>query len=115
MRPLLGDGQVGPRPRKPFEAKIVDKDHPITKGLEDFSTDDELYSKLGGAEPIHVLVEADSPWSKKTEPLLFWLEYGKGRVVHNAFGHDGKALATPAVQKIVARGVEWAATGKIAD
>ena len=98
-----------------FQAKIVDKEHPITKGLEDFSTDDELYAKLGGSEPIHVLVEADSPWSKKTEPLLFWLEYGKGRVVHSAFGHDGKALATPAVQKIVARGVEWAATGKIAE
>ena len=88
---------------------------PISKDLDDFSTDDELYAKLEGSGPIHVLVEADSPWSKKTEPLLFWLEYGKGRVVHSTLGHDGKALATPAVEKIVARSVEWAATGKITD
>ncbi len=108
-------GKSGHGPRKVFQAKVVDKEHPITKGLENFSTDDELYAKLEGSGPIHVLVEADSDWSKKTEPLLFWLEYGKGRVVHSAFGHDGKALATPAVQKIVARGVEWAATGKVAD
>jgi type 1 glutamine amidotransferase len=60
-----------------------------------------------------VLVQADSDWSKKTEPLVFCLKYGKGRVVHNAFGHDGKALATPAVRKIIARGVEWAATGQV--
>ena len=63
--------------------------------MADFKTDDELYAKLLGDEPIHVLVEAYSHWSKKTEPLVFCLEYGKGRVVHNAFGHDGKALATP--------------------
>jgi type 1 glutamine amidotransferase len=30
-------------------------------------------------------------------------------------GHDAKALATPNVQTIIARGVEWAATGKVAD
>jgi type 1 glutamine amidotransferase len=34
-------------------------------------------------------------------------------VVHNAFGHDAKALATPEVAAIIAHGVEWAATGKV--
>ncbi len=97
----------------PFESKIVDASHPITKGLSAFTTDDELYAKLAGDVPIHVLVTADSPWSKKTEPLVFCLKYGAGRVVHNCYGHDGKALQTPEVQKIIARGVEWAATGKV--
>ena len=40
-------------------------------------------------------------------------QHGKGRVVHNAYGHDRKALMTPNVQKLIARGVEWAATGKV--
>jgi type 1 glutamine amidotransferase len=106
-------GTSGHGPRSVFTAKVANKEHPITAGLEDFDTDDELYAKLQGTGEINVLVQADSDWSNKTEPLVFTLSYGKGRVVHNAFGHDRKALMTPNVQKIIARGVEWAATGKV--
>jgi type 1 glutamine amidotransferase len=108
-------GTSGHGPRSVFEARIVDHEHPITRGLEDFSADDELYAKLQGDGPIHVLVEAHSDWSKKTEPLLFCVQYGKGRVVHSAFGHDGKALANPTVQKFITRGVQWAALGKVSE
>ena len=107
-------GTSGHAKRSPFVAQVTDGSHPITTGLKMFEVDDELYARLQGKEPIHVLVEADSPWSKKTEPLLFWLPYGQGRVVHNAFGHDTKAIATPEVTTIIVRGVEWAATGKVA-
>jgi type 1 glutamine amidotransferase len=107
-------GKSGHGPRGVFAATIVDKNHPATAGLEDFKADDELYAKLAGSEPIHVLVEAYSDWSKKTEPLVFTKEYGKGRVFHSAFGHDPKAIATPEVTAIIVRGVEWAATGKVA-
>ena len=57
----------------------------------------------------------NSDFSKRAEPMVFTHEYGKGRVVHNAFGHDGKALSTPSVARIIARGAEWAATGKVAE
>ena len=106
-------GTSGHGPRVPFEAKITAKEHPITAGMDDFIVDDELYAKLQGGGEINVLVTADSDWSKKTEPLVFTLNYGKGRTVHNAFGHDRKALMTPNVRKIIVRGVEWAATGKV--
>jgi len=106
-------GKSGHGPRGVFKARIVQKDHPITKGLEDFEADDELYAKLQGNAPINVLVEADSDFSHKTEPLVFTLDYGKGRVFHETFGHDGKALENPTVQKLTVRGCEWAATGKV--
>jgi type 1 glutamine amidotransferase len=106
-------GTSGHAARYVFKANVVNKEHPITAGLSDFDVDDELYAKLQGIGDINVLVSADSNWSHKTEPLVFTLPYGKGRVVHNAFGHDRKALMTPNVQKIIARGVEWAATGKV--
>lgn len=108
-------GKSGHGPRSVFEAKVVKADHPITKGISNFKIDDELYAKLQGDEPIEVLVEADSDWSKKTEPLFFVKTYGQGRVVHNAFGHDGKVMADANVAKLIARGVEWAATGKVAE
>jgi type 1 glutamine amidotransferase len=103
----------GHGPRGVFKAHVVQKDNPITRGLDDFQTDDELYGKLQGDGPINVLVEADSDWSKKTEPLVFTLDYGAGRVFHETFGHDAKALQTPAVRTLIQRGCEWAATGKV--
>jgi len=106
-------GTSGHGPRSVFKVKIVDQDHPITRGLSGFETDDELYAKLQGDTPIQVLAEADSDWSKKTEPLVFVLKYGQGRVFHETFGHDGKAVLLPEVQKLIVRGCEWAAKGSV--
>jgi type 1 glutamine amidotransferase len=106
-------GKSGHGPRSVFKARITKTESPITQGLTDFEADDELYAKLQGDAPITVLVEADSDWSKKTEPLAFTVEYGKGRVFHEAFGHDAKAVNNPTVQKLIQRGCEWAATGKV--
>ena len=107
-------GKSGHGPRAVFKSDIVNKNHPITKGLSSFDTDDELYAKLQDVgKRIDILVSADSDWSKNAEPLVFTSKHGKGRVVHNAYGHDRKALMTPEVQKLIARGVEWAATGKV--
>jgi type 1 glutamine amidotransferase len=103
----------GHGPRSVFDCKIAKKDDPIVKGLEDFKADDELYAKLQGDTPINVLAEAYSDWSKNTEPLVFTLEYGSGRVFHEAFGHDTKALDNPAIRTIIQRGCQWAATGKV--
>jgi type 1 glutamine amidotransferase len=103
----------GHGPRAPFKVNIVKKDHPITKGIEDFEADDELYAKLQGDAKINVLATADSDWSKKTEPLVFTVSYGKGRVFHEAFGHDVRAFQNPNIAKLICRGCEWAATGKV--
>ncbi len=106
-------GKSGHGPRSTFACKIVDADHPITQGVGTFEADDELYAKLQGDAPIHVLVTADSDWSHKTEPLAFTVNYGQGRVFHHTFGHDGKAVDNPAVQKLIQQGTAWAANGKM--
>jgi uncharacterized protein len=106
-------GKSGHGPRAPFKVDIKTQDNPITKGAQNFQVDDELYAKLLGDVPINVLATADSDWSKQTEPLVFTLEYGQGRVFHEAFGHDGKAIKTEGVARLIQRGCEWAATGKV--
>jgi type 1 glutamine amidotransferase len=100
-------GTSGHGPRSVFKAKVVDAASPITKGVKDFDQDDELYGKLQGDAPIHVLMEADSDWSKKAEPLAFTLDYGKGRVFHHTFGHDAKAILTPEVKTLIVQGTAW--------
>jgi type 1 glutamine amidotransferase len=106
-------GTSGHGPRSVFECNITKVDHPITKGMKDFKIFDELYAKLQGDAPIEVLVSAESDWSNQTEPMVFTRIYGKGRCVHNALGHDRKAIMDSDCLTLIVRGVEWAATGKV--
>jgi type 1 glutamine amidotransferase len=106
-------GKSGHGPRGVFQARVINKEHPITQGLADFQADDELYAKLQGDAPITLLVEADSDWSKRAEPLAFTVEYGKGLVFHETFGHDARAVRNESVARLIQRGCEWAASGKV--
>jgi len=47
------------------------------------------------------------------EPMLWTVDYGKGRVFVTALGHDVDQVQTPAFMTTFARGAEWAATGTV--
>lgn len=96
--------------RGPFEVKIADKNDPITRGMHDFETDDELYDDFKeGARPVKVLATAHSKTKDKDFPMAMTIEYGKGRVFNTPLGHDVKALETPEVGELIRRGTAWAA------
>jgi type 1 glutamine amidotransferase len=96
-------------PRGPFEVKIANPDHPVTKGMASFQADDELYFCLVGERPIEVLATARSKVKKKDYPMAFVLSYGKGRVFNTPLGHDVKAIQMPGVAELIRRGCAWAA------
>ena len=106
-------GVGGHGPYGEFTVNIKDAEHPITKGMEDFKTEDELYSKLSGDAEIEVLASAFSDWSNQVEPMVFVKRYGEGRVVHNVLGHGLDSKQNPSYQRLLCRGVEWAATGQV--
>ncbi len=92
-----------------FKVEIVDKQHPITRGLASFETTDELYTCLDGNTPISVLAEAQSKVDQRRYPMAFVLTYGKGRVFHSVLGHDAAGLSVPAVGELFRRSTAWAA------
>ena len=110
----------------PFDVKVVDHDHPITRGMPDTTGHwDELYHKLVHMHdvPLHVLATAYSSPDKggtgNDEPVLIVTSYGQGRVYHNALGHVWKgggmeAFEDPWFQQSLLRGCQWAATGEVA-
>jgi uncharacterized protein len=118
-----------------YVVEIKDQEHPITKGLKlSFpQANDELYSNLRWqpAGSYHVLAtayddhalyaasrtDARAPQPLEgtgaNEPMLWTVDYGKGRVFTTALGHDVEQVQTPAFTTTFARGAEWAATGKV--
>lgn len=103
-----------------YVVEHIDTEHPITKGLPAKwrHVSDELYDRLRGpANNLHVLAVAYS--DKKTEgtgenePVLFTIEYGKGRVFHTVMGHDVSQIQCVGFAVTFQRGTEWAATGKV--
>jgi type 1 glutamine amidotransferase len=99
----------GHDPRGSFRVEIADPDHPITRGLQAFDTDDELYTCLTGDRPIRVIARARSKVDGKDYPMGFVFEFGQGRVFHTVLGHDVKAITNSAVPDLFRRGCAWTA------
>jgi len=115
-----------------FPVRIVDREHPITRGVGDFRTWDELYHRLvhmHGA-PHTVLATAFSDPARKgtgnDEPVMLVTSYGAGRVFHHVLGHVWPDRSDPeykgatmmsfeneGFQRTLLRGCEWAATGAV--
>ena len=113
-----------------FTVDITDRDHPITKGMKKSfpQTNDELYANLRWQPEgsFHVLATAYDdhalykgkarqpiPGPGLNQPMLWTVQYGKGRVFATALGHVADNLKGAGFVATYARGSEWAATGNV--
>ncbi len=103
--------------------------HPVTRGMPErwLHAQDELYERLRGpAENITILATAYSSadenipvWDNsyvgtgRHEPMLFTIDYGKGRVFHTPMGHAFYSMECVGFITALQRGAEWAATGDL--
>jgi len=91
-----------------FKVRIIDREHPITKGMRDFETTDELYTCLEQKVPVHMLAVARSKKTGRDHPMAFVHQYGKGRVFHTPLGHSLEAITNPGTSELLRRGTCWA-------
>lgn len=113
-------GRGGHGKRHEFVVETREAEHPIMKGLPARwkHAADELYATLGGpAENVTVLATAfsakETGGTGENEPMLMVIDYGKGRVFHTTLGHDDVSMKDVGFAVTLARGTEWAATGKV--
>ena len=90
-----------------FRVTVDDREHPITRGLDDFEVTDELYYLEHDPEKSRHLMQAFDPTRDETHVMAFHHTWGEGRVFFFALGHDTAVLAHPSFQEVVRRGVLW--------
>ena len=103
-----------------FAVVVRDRQHPVMAGIpaEWMHVKDELYhGQRGPAANMNILATAFSAKSTggtdENEPMVWWIPFGKGKVLTTVFGHGDYSMKCVGFQTILNRGTEWVATGKV--
>ena len=113
FRDVLGAVTEGHPPIRPFKVRVVNKDHPITRGVKDFVVTDEQHFVKYEKDPKHLLLESvneDGLTWKNLGPssAAGWAyDYDKGRACYLAPGHLLTALWNPEYEKLLKNAARW--------
>lgn len=113
FRDVLGAVTEGHPPIRKFRVKVVNQDHPITRGVSDFTVTDEQHFMKYEKEQKYLLLrsvnEDGLTWKDLgTTSAAGWAyDYGKGRVCYLAPGHLITALWNPEYEKLQRNAVKW--------
>ena len=113
FREVMGGAYLGHPPLRPFKVKVVNHEHPITQGIQDFMVNDEQHYVTYDKDPKDILLRSENIDGLKfetygTTAIGGWAyDYGKGRVVFTAVGHTLHALWQPEYYKIQKNAVRW--------
>ena len=90
-----------------FMVSVVDVNHPITRGIQNFEIHDEVYGKFSVLPGVQPLLTTDHPESGKT---IGWSHiYGSSRIVYLQLGHDHYAYENVNYRKVVEQAIHWVA------
>jgi uncharacterized protein len=99
---------------KDYDVTIVDRDSPITRGLDDFRVHSEQYymhvdpsNRVLATTTFH---PASARWVEGVVMPVAWTRrWGDGRVFYSSIGHTVADLEVPEVAELQRRGMLWAA------
>ncbi len=122
---FTGLATTGHGPQQPIQVNFVDKESPITKGMQDWKTvNEELYNNVAGKplETAQTLIRGKQTVKGKdgkettTETVVAWTNTynGKAKVFATTLGHNNETVADAKYLDLVARGLLWSA-GKLDD
>ena len=104
----LGLQSSGHGPQAPIAIHFAEPDHPITRGLTDWTTgDEELYNNVKVFDGSGTLARGKQGQS---DFVVAWtnLYRGKTRVFSTTIGHNNRTVEDPRYLDLVTRGLLWA-------
>jgi type 1 glutamine amidotransferase len=113
FREVMGGAYLGHPPLRPFKVKVVNRDHPLTQGVQDFMVNDEQHYVTYDKDSKNILLRSENIDGLNYETygptaISAWAhDYGKGRVVFTAAGHTLHALWQPEYYKIQKNALHW--------
>jgi len=116
-REVMGGAYISHPALRPFKVSVVNKDHPITRGVQDFIVNDEQHFVTYDKDPKYILLQSENIdgltdvaegkdlGAKATAGWAY--DFGKGRVVFTAVGHTLHAFWQPEYFKLQKNAVRW--------
>jgi type 1 glutamine amidotransferase len=87
------------------DIKVLDKKHPITEGLKDFTMTDVFYGNIQMNPEVHSLLGSDNP---DLAPSIAWTQkFNNSKIVYIMPGYSKKAYENPSYQKLVANALKY--------
>jgi type 1 glutamine amidotransferase len=116
-REVMGGAYIDHPALRPFKVSVVNKQHPITRGVQDFIVNDEQHFVTYDKDPKYILLQSENIdgltdvaegkdlGAKATAGWAY--DFGKGRVVFTAVGHTLHAFWQPEYFKLQKNAVRW--------
>jgi type 1 glutamine amidotransferase len=88
-----------------LDIKIVNKNHPVTHGLSDFSIFDEGYRDIEMSSSIDPLLSTSHP---DCTPVVAWAnEYKNSKIIYILLGHGQQAHENQDYRKLIRNAISW--------
>jgi type 1 glutamine amidotransferase len=92
-----------------YTVHIVDPEHPLTKGIKDFTvTSEQYYLHVDPAD----FVLTTTNFGDVVMPVSWTKMWGKGRVFYSSLGHNKEVVKQVEILELMKRGMLWAAEKK---
>ena len=112
---FLGIQSSSHGPQEPIAIEFLDKEHPITKPLTNWTTiKEELYNNvqvISGATPLarglQTVKQRDGSTKEATAVVAWVNEYQKTRVFSTTLGHNNGTVSDPRYLDLLTRGLLW--------
>jgi type 1 glutamine amidotransferase len=122
---FTGLASTGHGPQAPIDISYLDEEHPVTRGLKNWRTqNEELYNNSSGKllETAHPLAVGHQTWKAKdgsdasATAICVWTNTynGKTKVFATTLGHNNVTVGDDRYLDLVTRGLLWS-VGKLED
>lgn len=116
-REVMGGAYISHPALRPFKVSVVNKEHPITRDVQDFIVNDEQHFVTYDKDPNYILLRSENidgltdiseGKDLGAKAIAGWAyDFGKGRVAFTAVGHTLHAMWEPEYFKLQKNAVRW--------